>query len=256
MVTSSTYRQRSAPAAPGAAADPENRLLGRMSPRRLDAEALRDAVLQAAGTLNIEMGGPPVRVPLEPEVYATIFTEGEPDNLWPVTPDPRQHARRTLYLLHKRNVRLPMLAVFDQPDMLSPCGARGESVHALQALTLMNSDFMQGQSRALAARVLGGGVQAFRRPDTPASSAEANPTRSRINQLFLLTLGRPPREVEARAAERFLEEETKLLRARQAGSVSGQAVWNNPEGPDPAEETAWLDLCLAQLNLNEFVYLR
>src|SRR6185369_15947223 len=67
MVTSSTYRQRSAPAAPGALADPENRLLGRMNPRRLDAEALRDAVLQAAGTLNIEMGGPPVRVPLEPE---------------------------------------------------------------------------------------------------------------------------------------------------------------------------------------------
>src|SRR5439155_20743021 len=98
--------------------DPENRLLWRMNRGRLDAEALRDGVLAAAGTLNLEMGGPPVRVPLEPEVYATVFTEGEPDDLWPVTPDPRQHARRSLYLLHKRNVRLPRLAGFHQPDLM------------------------------------------------------------------------------------------------------------------------------------------
>ena len=102
------------------------------------------------------MGGPSVRVPLEPEVYDTIFTEGEPDNLWPVTPDPRQHTRRSLYLLRKRNVRLPMLVAFDAPDMMSSCAARGESVHALQALTLMNSDFMlaaePGAGRAAVAR--------------------------------------------------------------------------------------------------------
>src|SRR5204862_6114878 len=68
IVTSNTYRQSSAPDEGKARIDGDNRLLWRMSRRRLDAEALRDSVLQAAGTLNLEMGGPPVRVPLEPEV--------------------------------------------------------------------------------------------------------------------------------------------------------------------------------------------
>ena len=43
-------------------------------------------------------------MPLEPEVYDLIFTEGEPDGLWPVTPDSKQHTRRSIYLFNKRNV--------------------------------------------------------------------------------------------------------------------------------------------------------
>ena len=62
------------------------------------------------------MGGPPVRVPIDHEVYDLIFTEGEPDNLWPLLPDTSEHYRRSLYLLNKRTVRLPMLIDFDQPD--------------------------------------------------------------------------------------------------------------------------------------------
>src|SRR5262249_34508645 len=171
MVTSSTYRQASdaqpSHSIPSSRSwrswrfksgsqgptpqsiDPGNSLLWRMNRERLEAEAVRDSVLSAAGDLNLEMGGASIRVPLEPEVYATIFTEGEPDNLWPVHPDPRQHTRRSLYLLRKRNVRLPMLAVFDQPDMMTSCGARGKSVHALQALTLLNSDFMTSHTPLL-----------------------------------------------------------------------------------------------------------
>jgi hypothetical protein len=225
-----------------------------MSRKRLEGEAIRDAVLAAAGTLNLEMGGPPVRVPLEPEVYATIFTEGEPDNLWPVAPDPRQHARRSLYLLRKRNVRLPMFASFDQPDMMTPCAARGQSVHALQALTLLNSDFMRAQSQALARRLLKGDPPvargaAGRRPDRPQEAAR------RIERLFALTLGRPPSARERTATERFLAEQARLRRA-EAGAT-GAPLWAEPlAAVEPAEAAAWADLCLAALNLNEFVYVR
>src|SRR5262249_35556290 len=98
MVLSSTYRQ--APTSPGrgTTVDPDNRLLGRMNRRRLESESLRDSILAVAGTLNPKLGGPMVRVPLEPEVYELIFTEGEPDGLWFPTNDPREHARRSLYL--------------------------------------------------------------------------------------------------------------------------------------------------------------
>ena len=60
-----------------------------------------------------------MKVPLEPEVYDLIFTEGEPDGLWPVTPDASQHVRRSLYLFNKRNVRNPLFEAFDQPEQPS-----------------------------------------------------------------------------------------------------------------------------------------
>jgi hypothetical protein len=234
MVTSSAYRQSSSEVARMARLDPDNRLLWRMNRQRLDAEALRDSILEAAGTLNLQMGGPSVRVPLEPEVYATIFTEGEPDNLWPVTPDTRQHTRRSLYLLHKRNVRLPMLAVFDQPDMMTSCAARGETVHALQALTLMNSEFMTQQSQAMARRMLAEGAG--------------------IERLFILTLGRPPRGQEMKATEKFLQEQTALIRARMTRGEPVARLTGLPADADPTAAAAWADLCLAVFNLNEFAY--
>jgi hypothetical protein len=188
MVTSAAYRQSSAGRKDGQRLDPDNRLLWRANRRRLDAEELRDAVLQIAGTLNPRRGGPSVRVPLEPEVYDTIFTEGEPDHLWSATPDPNEHRRRSLYLLRKRNVRLPMFALFDQPDMMSACGTRGSSVHALQSLTLLNGPFMQEQARAFAARL-----------------ASASPDAAvRIGLLFHLTFGRPPGPDELAQTTQFV----------------------------------------------------
>jgi hypothetical protein len=226
IVTSSAYRQSSGFDAGKAKVDPDNTLVWRMNRKRLDAEALRDSVLAVAGTLNTEIGGPSIKVPIEPEVYETIFTEAEPDNLWPVHPDPNQHVRRSLYLLRKRNVRLPMLAVFDQPDMMSACGARGQSVHALQALTLINSPFMLEQSGALAKRLI-----------ADVRSEEA----ARIRRLFELALNRPPTDRELESTRRFLKGQRAL-----AGKTAAHGS---------ADLAAWTDLCLATLNRNEFMYL-
>ncbi len=248
MVTSATYCQTSdlSPSTRNPqsaihnsqAADPDNKLLWRAPRQRLDSEALRDAILAVTGRLNEQRGGPSIRVPLEPEVVDTVFTEGEPDNLWPVHPDARQHTRRSLYLLRKRNVKLPMLVAFDTPDLMSVCGARNVSVHSLQALTMLNSDFMQEQSKALATRL-------FR---------EATGERQRIMRLYELTLGRAPRADEIKATKAFLQAHEAILRARQTEGAALVTLSELPKKIDAITAAAWVDLCLATMNLNEFVY--
>jgi hypothetical protein len=124
-----------------------------MNRKRMEGEMIRDATLSAAGTLSPDIGGRPVRIPLEPEVYDLIFTEYERDGLWPINPDPRVQNRRGIYLYNKRSVRLPMLSAFDQPDAITSCPVRPVSTHALQALSMLNSSFMEKVSRAFAARL-------------------------------------------------------------------------------------------------------
>ncbi len=94
-----------------------------------------------------------MKIPIEPEVYNLIFTENERDGLWPVNPDKNVQNRRALYLYNKRSVRLPLLSAFDQPDDITSCPVRPVSTHALQALSLFNSSFMQEVSQAFAARL-------------------------------------------------------------------------------------------------------
>jgi hypothetical protein len=248
MVLSNAYQQSSAPFSREADAkakiDPDNKLLWRMNRRRLDAEAIRDEILAVNGALTEQLGGPSIKVPLEPEVYDTIFTEYEPDNLWPVHPDPRQHTRRSLYLIRKRNVRLPLLVAFDAPDLMAVCGARQVSVHALQSLTLMNSEFMLRQSRALARRLF-----------KEAGADE----RAMIARLYELTLARKPRPDELRLTQNFLKGQSAVIRARIARGETVSKPQDLPNGPksmDEATAAAWVDLCLATMNLNEFVYVK
>jgi hypothetical protein len=219
LVTSSAFRQDSRCNNPKAAErDPDNLLLWRMNRQRLDAEVLRDSMLAVSGQLTRRLGGPPVRVPLEPEVYDLIFTEDEPDGLWHETRDILEHSRRSLYLLRKRNVRLPLLEAFDQPDTLTPCPRRGTSTFAPQALILMNGPFAREQSRALAARL---------RREGQRTSEQL------VRRAFVLALGREPNAAESKTALGFLDAQEKL-----------------------AGKEALADLCLALLNRNEFLYVR
>ncbi|MEO8368182.1 MAG: DUF1549 and DUF1553 domain-containing protein [Candidatus Solibacter sp.] len=188
IVTSSAYAQASAPDAAKEALDPGNRLFWRMNRKRFDAEMIRDAALAVAGTLNLEMGGRPVRIPIEPEVYDLIFTEYERDGLWPVNPEPRVQNRRGIYLFNKRSVRLPLLSAFDQPDTITSCPVRPVSTHALQALTMFNSGFMQEVSQALALRL---------------ENACGADRACRVNTAWQLALARRPRPPEAKLAADF-----------------------------------------------------
>jgi len=190
ILTSSAYRQTVAHDAAKAAIDPDNRFHWRANRRRLEAEFLRDSVLAAAGTLNPRLGGRPVRVPIEREIYDLIFTEGEPDNLWPVTREAGAHTRRSLYLLNKRTVRLPMLANFDQPDAMTSCPTRPNSTHALQALSLMNSEFMQQQAEAFAAQI--------------SRECGAAGRDCQIHAAFTRALARKPKPAEVRWTREYL----------------------------------------------------
>ena len=189
IVTSNVYRQSSAPDAAKAKIDPDNRLLWRMNRKRFDAEMIRDATLSVAGTLNPQIGGRPVRIPIEPEVYNLIFTENERDGLWPVNPDKNVQNRRAIYLYNKRSVRLPILSSFDQPDDITSCPVRPVSTHALQALSLFNSSFMQEVSQAFAARL------------------ETRCGKNRgciVDTAWHLALSRAPRKAETQLARKFL----------------------------------------------------
>lgn len=151
--------------------------------RRLDAESIRDSVLSVSGRLNSKMYGPPVRTPIEPEIYDIIFTEQEPDNLWPLPKDPTEMYRRSVYVLNKRTIRLPLMNNFDQPDAMSSCPERATSTHALQALSMLNSDFMTESAKAFAARL---------------SKKDA------VGDAYWIALGRAPRPEERQLARDFL----------------------------------------------------
>src|SRR5262249_9972241 len=241
IVLSNTYRQASkvTPSAQAMKSDPDNRLLWRISRRRLDGEALRDATLAAAGTLNRQVGGPSVRVPLEPEVYDLIFTEGEPDGLGHVTPDPSRPTRRSLYLLAKRNVRLPMLEAFDQPDRLTPCADRAVSMFAPQALILMNGPFTHDQSRAMAATVIRESGQDVER---------------QVARAYARAFGRPPLAHEMKVAKDFLRDQAESAADRLRARLPAGVPEGLPAGADVPHAVALADFCLALCNANEFVY--
>lgn len=196
IVTSAAYRQSAEIDAKKAAIDGDNKFYWRMNQRRLEGEALRDGILQASGKLNAKQFGSPIKTPIEQEIYDIIFTEGEADNLWPLPKDRAEIYRKSIYLLNKRTVRLPMLTNFDQPDAISSCPVRSVSTHALQALSLLNSDFMQEQSKSLAARV-----------DGVCKGNAACQTKT----AYALTLRRPPRPEEQQMARQFLTQKRMPL---------------------------------------------
>ena len=95
-----------------------------------------------------------------------------------MTKDPAEHNRRSVYLIAKRNLRLPFMEVFDAPDAQVSCPRRESSTHAPQALELLNGDFANRQAEALAARL--------------AAEAGTDPARQ-IELAYRLAAGRAPR---------------------------------------------------------------
>jgi hypothetical protein len=179
------------------------------------------------------MGGPGVLAPLEKQVKDLIFTEAEVVDLWPVDRDPIEHARRALYLFRKRNVRYPLFDVFDAPDTQSACPRRATSTHALQALTLLNSEFAAERAKALAERIA-------RESGTDA--------RDRIRWAYHVVLAREPQANEIERAKSFLKIQKVRIRQEQR-NVAGA-----PSSVERGEAGAWVDFTLALLNSNEFLY--
>ena len=149
LVTSATYRMASDAAPQPLAQDPLNDTFWRFDRRRLTAEEVRDSILAATATINLERSGPSVYPPMPKEVLATA---SRPEDAWGES-TPEQAARRSLYVHVKRSLPEPLLSSFDRADTDSSCPVRFATVVPTQALTLLNGDFAQQQAALLAARL-------------------------------------------------------------------------------------------------------
>ncbi len=183
IVTSAVYRQSSV-AASDSKTDPENRLLAHFPRRRLDGEAIRDAMLAASDGLSDRRGGPGVMPPLPKELLGTIRKDH-----WKTSKDEEDHRRRSIYLFVRRNLRLPLLEAFDRPDTMASCTRRNRSTIAPQALVLLNSEFAQECAAALVGCV----------------ASQTSEPEQRIKLAYVRTLGRAPTEAELGEAIALVE---------------------------------------------------
>ena len=146
IVTSSTYRQNAMPRRDGLATDAGNRLLWRNLPVRLDAESLRDAVLKVSGRLNTTMGGPgfkdvSVTYNAGTTYYESVYPVGDEFNC------------RTVYRFSPRGGRSAILDTFDCPDPSTTAPRRAVTTTSLQALVLLNNEFILNKANVMANRV-------------------------------------------------------------------------------------------------------
>ncbi|HEX5273306.1 MAG TPA: DUF1553 domain-containing protein, partial [Gemmataceae bacterium] len=225
ILLSAAYRQGSASDPEKAKADPDNRLLGRMRPRRLEAEAVRDALLAVSGSLNSAMYGPAVKAPVPPEaMVARNVKDPYPKGV----PDGPAVRRRSVYLFHKRVIPYPLLQAFDAPDAQQCTGRRDVTTVTPQALALLNDPFVRARAADFASRLL----------------QEAGDDLARcVERAYRLALGRAPGEGEKVASVEFLARQSRDRSTRDPKASA-----------DDARRQALTDYCQVLFGLNEFIY--
>ena len=192
ILTSTVYRQSSArrrgrgKVAPNVL-DPTNRLLWRMNMRRLEAEAIRDAVLAVSAQADYEVGGEAVQTKTSKDGLMTVRAGTKPNGV----------ARRSVFVLARRNYPLTFLRLFDFPTIDANCTARVPSATPLQSLTMMNSQFLTTSATQLARR------------------AEREATEKSLNGLILsaywITFARLPAASELADARAHVEALAKIF---------------------------------------------
>ena len=244
VMASSVYRQASAHRADAARIDPGNRLWWRFPRQRLEAEAIRDAALAAAGLLDLTVGGPSVF----PEVPVVVDDYGK----WRTSKDAAARNRRSVYIFVKRNARYPMLEAFDFPDTHESCSRRHATITAPQALTLLNGKLALEWAQAFAGRILG---EAAVSPsaDGPASSPSSPELAPVIAHAYRIAFSRPPAAEEVETALAFLDRQRAIIAERAAAGEEILVPSRIPEGVDRAMAAALVDFCHMVLNTNEFI---
>lgn len=196
--------------------DPGNRLFGRMTLRRLEAEIVRDAMLAVSGQLDPTFGGPAVGIEVRPDGMVVVAEKSQTS--------PTAKSRRSIYILARRHYHLSMLGVFDQPAMSTNCPVRNQSAVVLQSLALLNDDFVCEQAGHFARRV---------------AAVESKP-EDQIALAFRLALGRAPTEAESVWSRELMAAQEVELRGDKS--------------PGEATHAALEQLCHMLLGTNEFLY--
>ncbi len=181
IVTSATYRQVSLSRPDGERKDAGNQWLWRANRQRLDAESIRDAMLQVSGRLDPRMGGPSDRHFYFKDDHSPVYDYEKFDV------DSEQGSRRSVYRFLVRSVPDPWMETLDCADPSIQTPKRNSTLTPLQALSLMNGKFVLAQAEHLARRI------------EKNSSDPADQVRS----LFLLALGREPEPEELAAVSSY-----------------------------------------------------
>lgn len=232
ILTSTAYRQAAVRTARGDELDPDNRLLSRQAVRRLEAEAVRDALLATSGQFNDKLYGKPVPVMEDDVGQFIVGIENKDGEAKPGAKIPLhgEEFRRSVYVQVRRSRPLGVMEAFDLPTLEPNCTSRSTSTVAPQSLMLMNNEFTVDAARQLAARL----------------AAEADPA-ARVQRAWWLAFGRAATDAEATAACRFIEQQTAAL------ATAADAEPDPKKKADPAE-WAWTTLCQSLLSANEFLY--
>ena len=197
IVTSRSFRQSSAATEKGLALDAGSRLLWRFPPQRLEAEALRDAILAVSGSLNLTMGGPGFDLFVANSNYVKVY-----ETKTSFTDD---DFRRMVYQSKPRSELDTFFGAFDCPDAAQAQPARTVSTTPLQALNMLNGAFLIDQAERFAMRL--------------RSEAGSDPA-AQVDLAFALALGRPPAAAERAAAIALAQQHGLTLLCRSLYNAS------------------------------------
>ena len=193
MMSSFVYRQAATidadDIAQARAVDADNRLLWHFPARRLEAEAIRDCILQVSGQLNLDGGGPG---------FDFFKSRGGLSGFPPVTDFTAQQKKRMIYAHKIRMEPVPIFGAFDCPDAGLPAPKRSQSTTAIQALSLFNSKFVVDQAAEFANRVKQ--HVAVNVAESSDASRATDETTAAIRYAFRLACGRLPEPRELHAA--------------------------------------------------------
>lgn len=220
IVLSRTYQMSSELDLAAAEADPKNQLWHYRPPKRLEGEAIRDALLAISGRLDKTMHGPSVPIHLTPFMDG----RGRPGKSGPLD----GAGRRSIYIAVRRNFLSPFMLTFDSPVPFSTMGRRNVSNVPAQALILMNDPFVAEQTKLWARRA----------EQVVPANAGSTAIEARIDWMYVVGLARHPSEQEMQLTLGYLTE---------------QADQRGVELTDPS---LWDDLAHALVNTKEFIFLR
>ena len=227
IVTSATYQQSSQITQTAYASDPHNRQLARGPRYRVEAEMVRDIMLQASGLLSTEMYGPGVKPPQPASVTAVAY--GSPK--WD-TSDGGNRYRRSIYTFKKRTAPFAAYAVFDAPSGEKCIARRNRSNTPLQALTLLNDQMYLELCLGLAKFAL----------------AKNTTDEQTATIIFRRLLTRPPETAELAAIMKFRESQLQRL---QSGELSAADIFGDKDATN--KQASWAMVARGIMNLDEAI---
>ena len=235
IVLSATYRQSSGLRSDLVERDPENILLARQVRLRLEAEIVRDTSLAAGGLLCMKVGGPSV---FPHQADGVLESRANPVQ-WTLSPGQDRY-RRGMYTYHWRLTPHPFFRTFDAPEALASCTRRYRSNTPLQALTLLNDPSFVEAAIGMADCVI---------REVPDDDV------ARLNYAFMIGVSREPTSEEFSLLEDLRQNRLQEFRQfpERAAELLGQSAASQDPPVDGFQRAAWVTVCRAVLNLDEFI---